>query len=217
MEETFVGGTHFDHTLHIEEFELSCRDCHFGIVHNPATSTDRMNFCLTCHAEMSEDAPQVNDCGICHEAQLAMNQGAGVEGIEDTPSMMYGEAADMTCTDCHTGVTKGIYRSSASTCSSCHDDEAYSEVFAEWATETDERIEKLKSLRIMVEATLLEADSAKRDTAAIWEVYQKGVRNLKFVRNDGTSSVHNNEYAAAILDQVEADFKQALKQLDSVW
>lgn len=217
MEETFVGGTHFDHTLHIEEFELSCRDCHFGVVHNPATSTDRMNFCLTCHAEMSEDAPQVNDCGICHEAQLAMNLGAGVEGIEDIPSLMYGDVADMTCTDCHTGVTKGIFRPSASTCSSCHEDAAYAEVLTEWEAETVERIETLKTLRIEVETALLEADSAKRDTTEIWNIYQSGVRNLKFVRNDGTNSVHNNEYAAAILDQVEADFKQSLKKLDSVW
>jgi hypothetical protein len=43
------------------------------------------------------------------------------------------------------------------------------------------------------------------------------LRNLKFVRNDGTNGVHNNEYAIAILDTVEADLEKALKQLDSVW
>ncbi len=216
MEETFVGGTHFDHSLHIEEFELSCRDCHFGVVHNPATSTDRMNFCLTCHAEMSDDAPQTNDCNICHAAQLAMNQGAGVKGVEEIPSLMYGEAADMTCTDCHTGVTKGIYRPSASTCTSCHDED-YKEVLTEWETTTKKRIEILKGLQVQVETALLEADSAKRNTAEVWTLYQNGLRNLKFVRNDGTNGAHNSEYAKAILNQVEDDFTQALTKLDTIW
>lgn len=217
MTDDFVGGTHFDHSLHIEDFDLTCRDCHFGVVHNPQTATDRMNFCLTCHADAGDSAPQMNDCNVCHQAQLAMNEGTGVEGVEDTPSMMYGEAADMTCTDCHTGVTKGVYRPSASTCTNCHDDESYVDIFKEWASTTEARIEKLKELRIEVEAELVDADNAKRDTAAVWQTYSKAVRNLRYVRNDGTHGVHNSEYAAVILDAVEKDFKKALTQLDSVW
>jgi nitrate/TMAO reductase-like tetraheme cytochrome c subunit len=217
MTDDFVGGTHFDHSLHIEDFDLTCRDCHFGIVHNPATATDRMNFCIACHADASDDAPQMKDCSACHEAQVAMNEGAGVDGVEDLPSMMYGDAADMTCTDCHTGVTKGVFRPSSSTCTDCHEDEAYVEVFDEWAETTRARIDELKAMRIEVEAELLDADAAKRDTAAVWEIYTRGLRNLKFVRNDGTDGIHNSEYAVAILDTVEADFKKALLQLDSVW
>ncbi|MEJ2519323.1 MAG: NapC/NirT family cytochrome c [Desulfuromonadales bacterium] len=110
LQDDFVGGTHFDHSMHIEEFGLTCRDCHFGVVHNPATATDRMNFCLTCHADAGDDAPQMNDCNVCHEAQLAMNEGVGGEGVEDMPSMMFGDDVGMFCTDCHTGVTKGVYR-----------------------------------------------------------------------------------------------------------
>jgi len=68
-----------------------------------------------------------------------------------------------------------------------------------------------------VEAVLADADAAKRDTAAVWVIYERALRNLKFVRNDGTNGIHNNEYAIAILDTVEADLKKALVQLDSVW
>ncbi len=217
MTEDFVGGTHFDHNMHIEEFDLTCRDCHFGIVHNPATATDRMNFCLTCHADAPDDAPQMADCGVCHEVQVAMNEGTGIEGLEDIPGMMYGEAADMTCTDCHTGITKGVYRPPSSSCTDCHEDEEYKTIFEEWGAETATRIEELKMTRIEVEKALLDADAAKRDTAKGWETYQRALHNLKFVRNDGTNSVHNNEYAQAILDKVEADFKLAMKQLDVVW
>lgn len=217
MTEDFVGGTHFDHNLHIEDFDLTCRDCHFGVVHNPATATDRMNFCVACHADAGDDAPQMADCNVCHEAQVVMNEGVGIEGLEDTPSMMYGDAADMTCTDCHTGVTKGVYRSSSSTCTDCHEDEEYKDIFDEWAGSTNARIEELKEVRIEVEAALLDADAAKRNTAEVWKTYMRALRNLKFVRNDGTNGVHNNEYALAILDSVEADFKKAMAQLDSVW
>ena len=216
MTDDFVGGTHFDHSLHIEEFDLTCRDCHFGIVHNPATATDRMNFCLTCHADAGDGAPQVADCAVCHEAQEAMNVGTGI-GDLDFPSMMYGEAADMTCVDCHTGVTKGTYRPSSSTCTDCHEDEAYTEIFKEWAAETKARIDMLKEMRVELEAELADADAAKRDTTEVWGTYSQALRNLKFVRNDGTNGVHNNEYAMAILETVEADFKKAFIQLDSVW
>ena len=131
--------------------------------------------------------------------------------------MMYGDAADMTCTDCHTGVTKGVFRPSSSTCTDCHEDQAYVDVFNEWAEATEARIDALKALRIEVEAELVDADAANRDTAAVWEIYERAVRNLKFVRNDGSNGVHNNEYAVAILDTVEGDLKKALAQLDAVW
>jgi nitrate/TMAO reductase-like tetraheme cytochrome c subunit len=217
MKDTLVGGIHFDHSLHINDFDLTCRDCHFGVVHNPATKTDRMNFCLTCHADAGGDAPQMNDCKVCHEAQVAMNDGKGVPGVEEIPSLMYGDAADMTCTDCHTGVTKGVYRPSASTCTDCHGDEEYKNIFEEWSKTTKARIEKLKAERVELEEELIDADAAKRNTAEVWKTYEKAIRNLKFVRNDGTNGVHNNDYASAILDSVEADFKQAKTQLDSVW
>ena len=217
MEDTFVGGSHFDHTLHIEDFNLTCRDCHFGVVHNPSTKTDRMNFCLTCHADAPDDAPQMADCNVCHEAQLAMNEGIGVAGVEDTPSLMYGDAADMTCTDCHTGITKGVYRASSTTCADCHGDSGYQAVFDDWAAEAEARIDELKAVRIEVEAELLDADRAKRNTSEAWETYQRAISNLKFVRNDGTNSVHNNEYATAILDTVEAGFKETLRHLDTIW
>ncbi len=217
MTDDFVGGTHFNHSLHINDFDLTCRDCHFGIVHNPATATDRMNFCIACHVDAPNDSPQMKDCYVCHEAQAFMNNGIGVEGIEDTPSMMYGEAADMTCTDCHTGVTKGVYRPSADTCTSCHEDAEYQAIFDEWSSTTKARIEELKSIRVEVEAALRDADAAKRNTTEVWQTYERAVRNLRFVRNDGTNGVHNHEYTTAILDSVTADFKLAMKQLDTVW
>lgn len=217
MTDTFVGGTYFDHSMHIEAFDLNCRDCHFGVVHNPGTKTDRMNFCLTCHADAPDDAPQMNDCDTCHEAQLAMNTGTGIDGVEDIPSMMFGEMAGMTCTDCHTGVTKGVYRPSSSSCTDCHEDETYKEVFEEWASETKMRVENLKLMRVNIEESLVSADNARRDTDAAWETYQRAVHNLKFIRNDGTHGVHNIEYSEAILDQVETDFNLTLEQLDSVW
>ena len=216
MEDTTVGGTYFDHEMHIEGFDLTCRDCHFGVVHNPASKTDRMNFCLTCHADAPDSAPQMNDCNVCHEAQLNMNLGTGVAGVEEIPSMMYGDDVGMTCTDCHTGITKGVYRPSSGTCTNCHD-ESYKAVFEEWAAETGRRINELKLRRVEIEADIMAADEAGRNTEQVWSSYRDAILALKFVRNDGTHGVHNIDYADAVLNQVEADFTQAEELLDEVW
>lgn len=215
MTDTFVGGTHFDHAMHLESFEFTCRDCHFGVVHNPKSKTDRMNMCVTCHKENEgSDAPQITDCQTCHQAQYDMNKGVGAKGIEGEPGIMW--AAGTGCTDCHTGVESGIYRPSAETCTNCHDD-GYVEIFDEWASETKAEIADLRELRISVEEALNDADRKKRDTKAYWEQYEKALYNFRLVRNDGTNGVHNREYAAAILKSVRNDFQQILNGLEQAW
>jgi len=215
MTDTFVGGTHFDHSLHMEGFDFVCRDCHFGIVHNPATKTDRMNFCIACHAENSDsDAPQMANCETCHEAQYSMNNGTGAKDLEGEKSLMFGEG--IGCQDCHTAVAQGIFRSSKETCVGCHDAD-YVGVFEEWSSDTKAKIASLREQRVEVEAALSDADKTKRDTSALWNRYEKALYNLQFVEDDGTNGVHNNDYAIAILDTVAEDFKSVISDLDSKW
>ncbi|HSR37010.1 MAG TPA: hypothetical protein VLL73_07480 [Desulfurivibrionaceae bacterium] len=78
-------------------------------------------------------------------------------------------------------------------------------------------MESLQKQRVEVEAALNDADAAHRKTGEAWKIYERALKNLRFVRNDGTHGVHNNDYAMAILASVEADFKQVKKQLDTVW
>ncbi len=214
LTDTFVGGVHFDHSLHMEGFDFVCRDCHFGIVHNPATKTDRMNGCIACHVEEGDSAPQMDDCETCHAAQFSMNKGEGAKGVEGENSLMFND--EIGCQDCHTAVAQGIYRSSKETCADCHDAD-YIGVFEEWAADTKAKIASMRELRVVVESALNDADKTKRDTAALWERYEKALYNLQFVEDDGTKGVHNNDYAIAILDAVEADFKAVLTDLDSTW
>lgn len=215
LTDNFVGGTNFDHTLHMEGFDFTCRDCHFGIVHNPATKTDRMNFCIACHTENSDsDAPQMADCQTCHLAQYAMNLGNGAKDVSGENSLMF--SAEIGCQDCHTTVSKGVYRSTSETCADCHDED-YIGVFEEWASTTEARIATLREMRVNIEAALLDADSTKRDTANLWKLYQKALFNLQFVEDDGTHGVHNNDYAIAILESVDKDFKSILTDLDTRW
>ena len=214
---TSVGGTHFDHKMHIDNFELACRDCHFGVVHKPATKTDRMNFCLTCHAEnKGSSAPQMADCAVCHVAQVDMNEGKGAREVQGSAGLMY--AAGIKCTDCHTGVTKGVYRPSGTTCSDCHQgDSGYVEIFNDWSKETKAELAELSRQRVEVEHALKEADALHRDSKANWEPYQKALHNMKFVESDGTFGVHNNDYANAIIKSVKADFAQIMKNLEQKW
>lgn len=215
MADTFVGGTHFDHALHIEGFEQTCRDCHFGVVHQPGSKTDRMNYCAACHAENEgSSAPQLAECTVCHEAQLAMNEGRGAKGVTGAPGLMYG--ADITCTMCHTGVEEGVYRPSSSTCTDCHSED-YIEVFNDWAQGVKKTLARLALLRADTERALLKADDKGRDTDEAWALYQKALYNLNFVKDDGTSGVHNIDYANDVLTSVETDFKKVLADLKTKW
>ena len=215
MSDTFVGGTHFDHSFHIESFEFVCRDCHFGVVHNPMTKTDRMNFCLMCHAENKDSsAPQLQDCSVCHEAQFDMNRGTGALDVAGEESIML--QAGVGCLDCHTGVTRGTYRPSGATCLGCHDD-SYIEVFNLWEAETGALLAQIKAQRVEVEEALKKADEVHRNTTEAWKLYEKGLFNLKLVKNDGTRGVHNVDYAQAILKSVAADFTAVLQELNKSW
>ncbi|PLX99452.1 MAG: hypothetical protein C0623_09300 [Desulfuromonas sp.] len=215
MTDTFVGGTNFDHSLHMDGFDFVCRDCHFGVVHNPTTKTDRMNFCIACHAENNDsDAPQMNDCESCHQAQFSMNKGTGARGITGENSIMFND--EMGCQDCHTTVSKGVYRPSKETCVDCHDED-YIGVFEEWASDTKAKVAELRELRVDVESALVEADSNKRDTEALWTRYENALYNLQFVEDDGTKGVHNYDYAVEVLAGVEKDFNSVLSELDAKW
>lgn len=215
LTDTFVGGTHFDHAFHLESFEMSCRDCHFGVVHQPGTKTDKMNTCAACHAENSDSsAPQLADCTACHEAQLAMNEGKGAKGVAGEAGLMY--AADTACIDCHTAVEEGIYRPSVSTCNDCHD-EGYDQVAIDWAQDVKKAISKLNVLRAETEKRLVAAEEKGRDTSAAWEQYQKALYNFNFVKDDGTFGVHNNEYATDILASVRHDFQSIHDELKRKW
>jgi nitrate/TMAO reductase-like tetraheme cytochrome c subunit len=213
MTDTSVGGIYFDHTLHIEEFDQTCRDCHFGVVHQPQVKTYRMFYCLECH-EGEEAAPQTADCTVCHESQLAMNEGSGAEGVDGSLSMMY--EAKVNCTDCHSEVADGVFRPGASTCIDCHDQD-YAEVFSEWRLDTKKAISRASVLRADVEKALTDADKRGRDTTKEWDTYKKALRNLNFVRDDGTNGVHNIDYASDILANVTSDLNQIKKRLQTSW
>lgn len=215
MADTYVGGTQFDHAMHIESFEFKCSDCHFGLVHKPGTKTDRMNMCVTCHQENEgSSAPQMANCEGCHEAQYNMNRGVGAMDVEGEEGLMWG--ADIGCQECHTAVEQGLYRPSKESCADCHEAE-YVEIFDDWSSSTSKEIADLREMRVIVEEALRAADARKRDTKGAWERYQKAVFNLKMVRNDGTQGVHNREYASSILDAVRADFKKIVSDLESSW
>ncbi len=215
LSETQVGGTHFDHAFHMESFDLTCRDCHFGVVHQPKSKTERMNQCITCHSNFAEtSAPQIADCTVCHQVQLDMNIGQGAQGVAGETSLMYG--ADISCEMCHTGVASGVYRPSASNCTDCHE-AAYREIYQEWGSETRNQLERMHALRAETENALKKADEVRRDTKNGWEIYRTALANLKFVKSDGTDGVHNRFYVQDILETVEADFNRILNDLKHTW
>ncbi len=215
MKSTFVGGTHFDHKFHIESFDLECNNCHFGLIHRAQSKSDRMNMCLSCHAENDDtSAPQLSNCMTCHQAQYDLHQGIGAKGVKGEPSLMW--AAEVGCEGCHTGAEDGQFRPTSETCTNCHEAD-YVEIFNDWASDTKSHIAELKLIRSEVELQLKEADKHKRSTAKAWKLYEKALYNFRLVRNDGTNGVHNHDYAKAILDSVAADFREIQKGLNEAW
>jgi hypothetical protein len=125
-------------------------------------------------------------------------------------------ASGISCQMCHTGVEEGVYRPSAKTCTDCHD-ASYTEVLADWSQEIKAKLDRLSLLRADVEKQLLAAEAKRRNTEAGWDLYTKALYNLNLVKDDGTHSVHNNDYVQAILKSVEADFMQVLTDLRAKW
>jgi hypothetical protein len=55
----------FPHQLHIEDVELSCEECHTGVVDADGSSWDifpKMDYCAECHEDNTDDG----DCSFCH-------------------------------------------------------------------------------------------------------------------------------------------------------
>ncbi len=174
-----------------------------------------MNYCVDCHSGFEDSgAPQLEECTVCHEAQLAMNEGEKAKGVSGDPSMMYGMG--ITCTMCHTGVEERVYRPSSSTCTDCHE-EGYVEVFNDWRQEIKSTISDIDVLRAETEQDLVTADEKGRETSEEWDLYEKALFNLNFVKDDGTSGVHNIDYAREILASVETDLKKVKADLKAKW
>ncbi|WP_298036504.1 NapC/NirT family cytochrome c [uncultured Desulfuromonas sp.] len=215
LAESSVGGLHFDHAFHMESFELSCRDCHLGIVHRKPSKAEQMEQCLACHAENGDSgAPQLADCTGCHENQVAMNEGRGAAGVPEEEGLMY--AAGIDCQMCHAGAEAGDYRPAAASCAECHD-ESYAELFHDWTRETGDQIAQVDALRAEVESALETADRIHRDTRAGWELYLGGLAKLALVEKDGTRGVHNPDYAQSVLQAATKEFEAVLENLKRTW
>lgn len=215
LTDDFVGGINFDHAMHIEAFDQSCRDCHFGVVHNPASKTERMNYCVDCHSGFEGSAaPLIENCKACHGAQVDMNEGEGARGVSGEPSMMYG--IGISCTMCHTGVEEGVYRPSSSTCTDCHE-QGYEEVFINWRGEVRQTLQDIDVLRAETENALTTAEDQGREVGELWKTYRKALYNFNFIRDDGTKGIHNIDYTRKILGEVENDLHDIQSQLRRKW
>ncbi len=208
-------NSRFDHVFHMDAFNLSCNDCHFGVVHNPQSKTDLMNMCIACHQGYEgSSAPLLADCAGCHSVQNDMYLGQGARSVPEEEGLksMFG----ISCEMCHSSVFQGIYRPSASTCIDCHD-AGYNEILVMWQQDTKEQVAKLDRLRLTVEDALRDGDARGRDNTARWETFQKAVFNLKLVKKDGAKGAHNADYAHSILTSVEEDFNAILTDIRITW
>jgi len=213
LKDNFVGGTHFDHARHMRDFEFTCASCHFGVVHDPRTKRETKEFCLDCHSQfVDRGAPQLENCTVCHEAQLGMNEGTGAIGLTGDPGFMH--EAEVGCVDCHTDTMEGFYRPPQDICLNCHD-ESYMDILSSWKEDTGEALKEAEALRAEAASLLKAADKLGRNTELQWKMYERSLYNLNLVQNDATLGVHNFAYANdIILEDVKKEFTQLIEALE---
>ncbi len=114
-----VGEVLFPHALHADDLGIACQDCHHRVT-APALTTPHPTYleqcsgrCDACHGRKGEEACD-HKCGTCHpkainaahdeipSPKVAVHQTCG--GCHEIGT---GPDASASCSNCHTGPTKG--------------------------------------------------------------------------------------------------------------
>ena len=196
----------FLHKMHVTDHKVECFECHLEIRHG--ASEEGLNplltlRCLDCHTNQHSVAEQ-------------MYSGVGVEGLPNTPSMMF--LAKVNCNGCHKERVELVAgqahfetaEASAKECVACHG-EGYDEMMAMWQEMTKETLASVKTMADDVSKLIEEADSGETARAH----FDKAVKAIRFVEADGSLGVHNLEYSDEALSLAETEIESAREALQS--
>lgn len=91
----------FQHSLHVDDMDLTCEECHAGVREADGPSWDifpEMDLCLQCHDGYTAD----DACEYCHsnpDDPLSFNESWRVSGLGFSHSLHLAESDD--CSKCH--------------------------------------------------------------------------------------------------------------------
>ncbi len=99
-----TGSVLFQHAQHVNDFDVSCFDCHHHYVEEEEVAVA----CGECHLkELEEGAPPPEKCLECH----------GEDEIEDSVIPAKTDAFHSQCADCHRNIGVGPLKKA---CAECH-------------------------------------------------------------------------------------------------
>ena len=192
------------HRLHVsEEKHAECFQCHSLMEHGVAGGEEAVfPSCAECH-------------GDSHTVPEKMYAGTGAQDVSGKPSAM--RSAMVTCRGCHraerTAVagecTSSVRAADPAACIACHGEGFGQEMIEGWQEMTRESLEAVEAL--LGQAVALAGDGGLDASAP--EACRRALRNVEFVRQDGSMGVHNLEYADAVLEKAREDAGACLKQL----
>ncbi len=181
-----VFGLIFDHSIHIQDDNLTCLSCHSHQNTHGETIITR-DACLSCHHSQEEV-----DCVKCHQIQSQFYEGTVKLSEAILPDIMYD--SDVECKDCHEDEDQVISNEYARNCSNCHDEE-YDDLTEEWQEQTNTKISAIKN-----SLSELDYNTINEINRQIIESVEYGIEKIE---NDKSMGVHNIELITDLLNQYQ--------------
>jgi hypothetical protein len=197
------------HLTHVSEGHFDCLQCHDEIRHGKGTLSHQLMAqanCTTCHGERR------------HSVQERIYAGAPIAGTSGEPDMMF--AAGVACDGCHTDVEKvtvggASYQrrvSGTKQCTTCHNDEFYGEMLAEWQAEVKGQLGEFRSsLTELTDACKTAGDGAPAAKAR--DLLAAARAKVESIAADGSDGAHNYLYITDLLDQAGDELDECRKLL----
>jgi len=115
----------FQHSLHVDDMEMTCDDCHAGVAETDGKSWDifpEMEVCLTCHDDDTADG----SCEYCHtnpDNPLPISKKWVSSGLDFSHKKHLEKYGD--CYDCHNYIADDSeidypYKWTMTNCQDCH-------------------------------------------------------------------------------------------------
>ncbi|MHC4407808.1 MAG: multiheme c-type cytochrome [Planctomycetota bacterium] len=190
----------FLHAKHVGGHGVSCIECHTEIEHGlPSREEHFQGDCRECHK-------------ATHGASSQMYRGTGVEGVEESPSIMY--LARVTCTGCHRPPFPGAavptggatFAADPIACIDCHGP-GYDGMQDRWQ-------EEFRATAPVLQKALKEVHALLGTNRRARKHYDEAARALALALIDRSDGVHNLGYARDLFARADEELREARRAID---
>ena len=205
-QETQFDHMTFPHALHVEDVEVECTACHSPEKHKMQIVT--RSECMSCHHEAQDI-----DCSHCHLPQQALYSGKVADWgwDEGYPDVMAEDG--VTCDECHDLSAPLSITELQQGCVDCHE-AGYDEMLRQWMGETQKNLGRATVLAADVERSIALARRRRTEVANATELFERAKSLMQLV--DRGKAVHNRELSLELLQEAEAQLRQALEEAGGV-